>query len=532
MADRSDKSAIEDATEIIQRFGGIRPMANKLEIPVTTVQGWKKRNVIPGNRKKDVLTAAQNHGIDLSDFFGADVANENNTAQATKEPEMVVQRIENSGRWSSEEKIMSAIRRSERNAIGKSAWISVLIVIVSAVLGGAYLLWPSEEDMAQLKKIEDISKQAVTDINTLYDGQYFLMGLLPDDIQMTVEDLHVQADIVKNKVEQIAAKAEGIGKDITSGNTGALVERVARLEEQVAEFVPYESGISDLIERVAIMQQSLEGQAQLEQSLEELRSLVMSEIENNEIEKPVLAKITDLTDRGEEGAAALSQTLSGVSGSDMKAATMLLVLTKFRDSLNRSAPFEEDLQLLQKLVGDADPEVSQAIERLAPRAAEGVLTHQGLSEEFRGLAGDIIVASLKGEDVSVQEKAKARFNEILRVEKNGELITGTDTQATVVRAQKLLDEGNIRGAIKTLQSLEDSEASRAAQPWIDEAEFSLLAERLQQMIVDTVLSSASMQDGAEISPMYLDDISKGIRNNMPGGTIVSDPDSDFIMLPR
>lgn len=70
------------------------------------------------------------------------------------------------------------------------------------------------------------------------------------------------------------------------------------------------------------------------------------------------------------------------------------------------------------------------------------------------MAGDIVVASLKGEDVSIQEKAQARLNEIMQVEKDGELVTGTDTQATVARAQKMLDEGNIEGAIAELQGLE------------------------------------------------------------------------------
>lgn len=67
----SDDSKIPDAVgnagEIIERFGGIRPMATKMNVPVTTVQGWKKRNVIPGNRLGDVMAAARSNNIDLSD---------------------------------------------------------------------------------------------------------------------------------------------------------------------------------------------------------------------------------------------------------------------------------------------------------------------------------------------------------------------------------------------------------------------------------------------------------------------------------
>ncbi len=52
---------------LIQRFGGIRPMANKLEVPFTTVQGWKKRGAIPAARLNDLRTAAQRHGIKLEE---------------------------------------------------------------------------------------------------------------------------------------------------------------------------------------------------------------------------------------------------------------------------------------------------------------------------------------------------------------------------------------------------------------------------------------------------------------------------------
>ncbi|NBC34096.1 MAG: hypothetical protein GVY13_15590, partial [Alphaproteobacteria bacterium] len=54
------------AERIISLFGGIRPMASKLHVPVTTVQGWKKRGAIPEARHDDIRNAAATHGIALS----------------------------------------------------------------------------------------------------------------------------------------------------------------------------------------------------------------------------------------------------------------------------------------------------------------------------------------------------------------------------------------------------------------------------------------------------------------------------------
>lgn len=39
--------------------------------------------------------------------------------------------------------------------------------------------------------------------------------------------------------------------------------------------------------------------------------------------------------------------------------------------LNRNVPFAEDVLLLQKLVGDSDPELQAALTKLAPQAEKG-----------------------------------------------------------------------------------------------------------------------------------------------------------------
>jgi uroporphyrinogen-III synthase len=55
-----------NAEAVVERFGGIRPMAAKLGVPVTTVQGWKGRNQIPAGRFVTIRAAANEHGVDLA----------------------------------------------------------------------------------------------------------------------------------------------------------------------------------------------------------------------------------------------------------------------------------------------------------------------------------------------------------------------------------------------------------------------------------------------------------------------------------
>jgi hypothetical protein len=57
---------------LMERFGGLRPMAEKLGVPVSTVQGWKKRGAIPGTRQSDIRAAMERLGLtEAGDFDGA-----------------------------------------------------------------------------------------------------------------------------------------------------------------------------------------------------------------------------------------------------------------------------------------------------------------------------------------------------------------------------------------------------------------------------------------------------------------------------
>lgn len=50
---------------VFQKFGGIRPMAAKLNIPSSTVKSWHKKREIPEWRHANIMMVAEQHGIDL-----------------------------------------------------------------------------------------------------------------------------------------------------------------------------------------------------------------------------------------------------------------------------------------------------------------------------------------------------------------------------------------------------------------------------------------------------------------------------------
>lgn len=50
---------------VFQKFGGIRPMAAKLNVPPSTIKSWHAKRQIPEWRREAVFTAAKRHGIAL-----------------------------------------------------------------------------------------------------------------------------------------------------------------------------------------------------------------------------------------------------------------------------------------------------------------------------------------------------------------------------------------------------------------------------------------------------------------------------------
>ena len=538
MTENNDQDSIENAEDIIERFGGIRPMATKMEVPVTTVQGWKKRNVIPANRRDQVMEAAAENDIDLSDLI-AGAANENagtfdlemsaacdrETEQDTRKPQEAVVTAKRRAAAAVEprhtnEELIGQIRQAQSVAFTRSASFTIILMAVVAGIS-VMLLWPSKQ---QIESNSHNIARLQGEVAGVRENHSFLRSLIPDDLESRFSQIQAQTRDLQDRVTRIGMQAGEIARDVMDENVD-VVTRIERAGDHISQLAG-PGQLSGMLQQIKSLQQSADGQLQLSGAIGDLNMLMESiQGSGGDLDEALQQA------QGEDDA--LGQTLQGVAPQDLKAAAMLLGLSQFRSSLNRSAPFEEDLALMQKMMGQDDPALQAAIERLAPKAASGVLTPEGLKDEFKGLAGEIVVSSLKGEDVSVKEKARARFNDLLSVEKDGELLTGTDTQATVARAQKMLDEGDVQGALTELQALE-GDAAATAQPFINEAQVTLMAEQLQGLMTQKVIrrigggSGMAAQGGTSAGVAQLVGEIKSMA--VPQRPVIHDPVSGFSIL--
>ena len=529
----NNSQAIENAEKIIEKFGGIRPMAKKMEVAVTTVQGWKKRNVIPANRRGQVIEAAGVHNIDISEYIdGAAVttapeasppANENAeekqpitlsasvstpVSEAPVKSELSAAHTSENPNDTKQDKAFTAhMAQVEEKTVNKTLWVNVVFILVSiaAVLA---LLWPSSTKQTQ--EITEIKQEVSALQGDVTQQKSLLSSILPEDMSKQLETLQEQASEIKEqavalKDDAVVAieKVQEVSGDVLAENAGTINERIAVLQYHADDVLSSER-FQSLRTRFDGMNESLFGQQKLETAASDLNTAVGAYIASGV--QTSSDEFTQMLEGMRAQSAPLNEAFEGVPTDDLQAAALLLGFTQLRGALNRdNDPFEDDLQLLMNLVGEDNPELLGALEKLAPHAQDGVLTPSGLSAEFKDIAGDVVVSSLKGEDVSVQEKASARLNELFQVEKDGALQTGTDTQKILHTANKHVEEGNIAAAIEALSVLEGQEA-QAVQPWVDDANASLAVEEIKLF-----LEGAANPDGTLIQ-----DKDAGINILTPG----------------
>ena len=128
MTDDPQDFAIGNASRIIERFGGIRPMATKMGVPVTTVQGWKQRNAIPVNRRDDILKAATENGINLDELL----------ADVTAAPSSV------RARTTQRESFETAM---PRESYTKPLFYAVILMLSGSIIGCVVAIAPRVQDM-------------------------------------------------------------------------------------------------------------------------------------------------------------------------------------------------------------------------------------------------------------------------------------------------------------------------------------------------------------------------------------------------
>lgn len=538
----SSPSGTSAVDRIVERFGGIRPMANKLDTPVTTVQGWKKRGAIPLARHADLRAAAAKHRIKLDD---ADL-----DAATPTEDRTVVEGV------------------IPPSAPAPASIDAVLVPPApptdAAPADGAPVSGATVSDAAKAEPVADPVIEPVTEpaTPTLDPDAPKLDGAKPEaPAEPTTGYAKPDTGTEPPRMATIApapsyvdeprsgsgfATALSIlallvgatalaepwwgprlpGWPATSGAPAAvatpgatpadpalraqlqqLADRLGRLEQRPAA-APTDAGAATAAPPDA---------SGLEATLRQLAERIDG-LEKRPAAEPAAApqpdpRVAQLTERfggieqrltavaGNSQAAqdlrkeldALKQQVSTVSQSvdqrrDAATAAQALVLAagQLRASLAAGQPFQQDLQAVRALgIGDAG--VTQPLDAVSAFAAKGIPTQAQLTDRFRPLASEIVRAAERGDGTSWIDQVTGKLATLVTVRRQGGGVVGTSPDAIVARAEAAVNENNLAKAVEELSALQGAGAEAAA-PWLTDAKARLAADQAGRQLNDRAIA--------------------------------------------
>ena len=427
--EEGDRTGLHPAAEnIIALFGGIRPMAHKLSIPVTTVQGWKKRGVIPEARHTDIMIAAEAHGIviepaELRAAAGSDEGDRldgpslaDGTATAVEAEEVTAADVDQTAgdreatRQARDDGAPVAADASEdRSAAvapvpverrGGGVWLAALIAIVAAAAaitvpwwGPRYVpdLWQTADTAGLSDRIAAVEGQVGTAPTQAVPAQAVPAQAALDDVVARLEAID----------ERLAAlEAAPAGADAGTAGAEGLADAMAGLEARL-DALEAAGGSADPA--------AADAAAALAARVGELEAMVA------DVTEPPLGaepeRVAELADR----VASLEQGLAGAGATADIAATLDPLVREVAQAQAAARALTDRVDAVDSRVAVAVDELAAALAAFDARLA-GVET---IGERVsRGLAAEQTLALAFGqlrEQLDRQEPFAVAYATILNV---------------------------------------------------------------------------------------------------------------------
>ncbi|MBK1697029.1 uroporphyrinogen-III synthase [Rhodovibrio salinarum] len=541
------------ALAVIQRFGGIRPMATKLGVAVSTVQGWKNRGAIPESRHDEILAAAHANNINLdravlsasgeeslraSPAVGSpwgesgdtpetieaeevdrdDMSEEAPEDAEVSEPDTHAAGAEAEASSTAEDRVGAAPAAAATQAPRRSrGWLPGMFLGAAIVVVGAGVaiytrdLWQPYLPGAQDQQVQPASQQALSDLEATVSD---LSGQLAD-VQDRLEDVGQTAQQAADTAESAAQQTQSATGGATAGTGSEGAEgggqQVAQLREQVDQL---SSRLDQATTRLETLASRVEGGGastsaatgsaesggggESAQRLDTLASRVdelssqVEQVSQTAATRETAQSLTDRLNALESETQQLAQQQQAARASadgGAGSAAKALAVAELRDALRFSSPFAQQLQAARQVVA-GDSALSEALDQLQPMAAEGVPTRAELSSAFDRAAAEAVAADMGASQDGMLGGVLRRLNDVITVRRVDASAEGDSVDARLARAQNKLAAGNLQEAVAIVEQLPDP-ALGEMQSWLDQANSRLAAE--------TALSELSSQLMSEIA---------------------------------
>ncbi|MEP4378260.1 MAG: mitofilin family membrane protein [Alphaproteobacteria bacterium] len=482
----------QPAGAIIDAFGGIRPMAARLDIPVSTVQGWKQRDSIPAGRMQAVRDAAEADGIALESVAG-DAAPMSESVVV--EPTVIDATGPETSHEAGDQYETGAENRRPESDLrsitpSRASNVAVFALLVSLGVGG-WLGWTTVGpgaaggDNARLSALEG----------------------------------------------RVARLADGPGEGASGIDVTALTRDVAALRAQLADLSApdLESGLAPLQAEIdslrdALVAQAADGGAGGTRGAAMLDSSLLARLDAIEVEIQNATQLAStnmqamaggllefdtrlkaLADSQTESAAGLGTRIAaleaGRSADEVeisRASILALAAGQLRTALERGAPFAGPLELVETVSAD-DPKLDAALTTLRGMSGTGVATGSALELSFARLVPDLLAAdraATAGADGDLVQRLTGRLNDIISVRRTGANVDGDDVEARIARAEIFLADRDVVAAILEFNGL-GGPAADILVPWLARARGHVDARDALRVIEEQAIARLRVDGGAQ-----------------------------------
>lgn len=535
---------------IVERFGGIRPMAHKLDTPVTTVQGWKKRGAIPLARHADLRAAAAKHRIKLDDAdLDAATPSEDRPTDAaaaaiTIDAVPVVEPIPAASP-------ADTIPGTDTPAAGPTTGAVTELQSADALIPPAMPIGATENlggapktdaEKAEETKTEDTKSEgakttAPTTSWTPSGSAGYSRNADAEPVRPTIAPTPSYIDEPRSgsgfatalSVVALLVGAAALSEpwwgpalpgwpatSAPAASSGAsapadpalrsqiqqLADRVGKLEQRPAS-APGNGGtvdVSALTQRIDALEKrpaatpdtgAADAQKALADRLAALEQKVTAASGNAQAAQQLRGEVDAL----KQQVTSVNQAVSERQDAATAAQALVLAAGQLRASLSGGQPFQQDLQAVRAL-GISDAGVTQPLDSVAPYAAKGIPTRAQLTDRFQPLAGEIVRAEVRGEGNSWIDSAVGKLSTLVTVRREGGGVVGTTADAVVARAEAALNAGNLAKAVEELSTLQGPAAQTAA-PWLADAKARVAADQAARQLNDRAIALMTSAAGGK-----------------------------------
>ncbi len=174
------------------------------------------------------------------------------------------------------------------------------------------------------------------------------------------------------------------------------------------------------------------------------------------------------------------------AAADGRLVTLVLATGELTAALASSRGFEPALDTVRGITGD-DPAFKSALARLAPFAATGVPTIDGLLARFPEAANAIVRAAPATEDADWIDETVTRLSQLVTIRKTSGAIDPASLDGRLVEAESALATGDLGRAIAIVEATMPSAAEAiSAQTWLRDARARQEADEALAALVATV----------------------------------------------